>query len=70
MPRRKQPSGLTRLKKKSPFDKGRKSAEETKANRRKALDASSFNPSLQLTKDKSRGDLADIEFRMKLTFGI
>lgn len=48
MPRKTRTSGLARLKKKSPFDKGRKSAAETKANRRKALDASSFDPSLNL----------------------
>lgn len=69
MPRKK-PSALKRLKDDSPFQKGRKSAERTKANRRKALDASSFNPSLNLVKDKSRADLSDVEFRMKLTFGI
>lgn len=67
---KRQRSALARLKQSSPFVKGKKSAEQTKAKKQKALKASKFNPSLRLQHDKSRSDLAEVEFRLKLTFGI
>lgn len=67
---RRKSGALKRLKAQSPFAKGRKSAEQTTVNKRKAREAAGFNPSLNLVKDKSRADLADVEFRMRLTFGI
>lgn len=59
-----------RLRKRSPFEKGKVAAAESKEKKQKALKASTYNPSLKLQGDPAIAELRDAEFKMRRSWGI